>query len=200
MLSFKPLSLLVFALVLVISLGCSKTKQILTFYDSGYVRERYFLKDGKKDGKYLMYYENGNVKREGNYIGDLESGCFLEYHINGELFIEQWFQEGNIFYISKFDTTGYPILSKFDYSKVKWNKFPEPIVNLIDSNKIMMFIPGYPSLYLNFKFNCNFLEIVAEDTYSFSCQNQDTLKVNIFLKDDKSVIHYQRFVTIPLKK
>ena len=42
--------------------------------------------NGKKNGKYKSYYENGQLKSIGNYVDDKLNGEFKSFHENGELY------------------------------------------------------------------------------------------------------------------
>jgi antitoxin component YwqK of YwqJK toxin-antitoxin module len=71
------------------SLTALAQKEVRTYYDPQKEKpqEIYFVlpkNESKKVGKYLRFYENGNVMIEGNYEDGLKSGFFLEHHENGK--------------------------------------------------------------------------------------------------------------------
>lgn len=41
--------------------------------------------NGKEEGKYIEYYENGNIKEERNYENGKEEGKYISYHENGNI-------------------------------------------------------------------------------------------------------------------
>ena len=47
-----------------------------------------FIMNGKKEGIYRKYYENGQLCEEVNYIDDKMNGIYKRYHENGQLWIE----------------------------------------------------------------------------------------------------------------
>src|SRR5690348_15048618 len=64
-------------------------KEVRTYYDpqQKHLQEVYTVSPGddeKMTGKYLRYYENGNVMVEGNFDEGEKSGVFTEYHENGK--------------------------------------------------------------------------------------------------------------------
>ncbi len=51
---------------------------IRTYYDTiqSKVKEEYFQLNGKKEGEYKMYHQNGNLLKHCNYINGLSEGLF----------------------------------------------------------------------------------------------------------------------------
>ncbi len=62
------------------------------FNDSGKLSEKYFLNDqGKKEGVYESYHENGKLKDRGNYAANKQTGEWFGFHENGKSsYIEIW--------------------------------------------------------------------------------------------------------------
>jgi antitoxin component YwqK of YwqJK toxin-antitoxin module len=60
---------------------------IRTYHDNLKVMlyEEYFINAGKKEGIYKLYWENGQLGKEINYIDGLKQGIFKSYHYNGQL-------------------------------------------------------------------------------------------------------------------
>jgi antitoxin component YwqK of YwqJK toxin-antitoxin module len=58
------------------------------------INEEYFENNGKKEGIYKSYFENGQLCIEANYIDGKENGIFKSYFRNGQLFIEVNFIDG----------------------------------------------------------------------------------------------------------
>ena len=44
-----------------------------------------FYRKGVVNGKFILYYQNGNIKQTGNYKKGVKNGKFIEYHDNGKL-------------------------------------------------------------------------------------------------------------------
>ncbi len=65
----------------------SETGIVRTYYDNQKtkLKEEYFEVNGKKEGEYKEYYENGQLLRICNYINEKKEGPYREYHINGAL-------------------------------------------------------------------------------------------------------------------
>ena len=55
------------------------------FYDSGQLKEKGNLEDGKKEGYWEFFYENGNLKERGTYSNNKEEGIYEYFHTNGNL-------------------------------------------------------------------------------------------------------------------
>ena len=55
---------------------------------------RYEVIDGKKNGRYESYYENGQLKRKTTFKNDKYHGQYSEYYENGQLAIETSFDQG----------------------------------------------------------------------------------------------------------
>ncbi len=63
---------------------------VRTYYDEEKtnVKEEYFTMNGKKEGIYKSYYNDGQLRAEVNYIDGLQQGIFKLYYINGQLWNE----------------------------------------------------------------------------------------------------------------
>ena len=61
------------------------------WYPNGQICEIYFNKSGLIDGKYIAYYNNGNIKIEGNYQNGYKQGKYKYYR-----------QDGTLYYISNY--------------------------------------------------------------------------------------------------
>src|SRR5688572_27297367 len=77
-------------LLVLIPLHVFSQKEVKTYYDQQkqHIQEVYTTAqedDQKIVGKYMRYYENGNVMVEGNFDDGIKSGLFTEYHENGKL-------------------------------------------------------------------------------------------------------------------
>ena len=54
------------------------------------------VKDGKKDGEWLYYFDNGQLKVKSNYKDGKPEGEWLWYNENGQLGHKEYFKEGKI--------------------------------------------------------------------------------------------------------
>lgn len=65
------------------------------------------MKDGYRHGYCKFFYENGNIKKEGNYLMSKEEGLILTYYQNGNLESEETFKNGVLQGLCKyFDENG----------------------------------------------------------------------------------------------
>jgi antitoxin component YwqK of YwqJK toxin-antitoxin module len=51
-------------------------------------------KDGKREGKWTSWNQNGNKWSEGNFKNGLDDGLRVIYHENGKKFIEGYYKDG----------------------------------------------------------------------------------------------------------
>ena len=64
--------------------------QVIRTYYSGDDRnlsEEYFQLNGKKEGEYKSYYDNGQLEMICNYVNNKTEGEYKEYYRSGQLFI-----------------------------------------------------------------------------------------------------------------
>jgi len=67
------------------------------YYDDGYsIRAEYTLKNGQLNGTFKSYYQNGKIKKSGNYINGKENGLFKEYNEDGSINIEYSMKDGEL--------------------------------------------------------------------------------------------------------
>ena len=73
-----------------------KTGVIRTYYDNEekILKEEYFIFNGKKEGIYRLYFENGRIYKEINYIDDKISGICRVFYNKGNLLIEAFYKDG----------------------------------------------------------------------------------------------------------
>ncbi len=62
-------------------------KVVRRYYDMEQtkLKEEYYEIDGKKEGVYKSYFENGNIDIICNYIDGKLNGEYKSYHMNGQL-------------------------------------------------------------------------------------------------------------------
>ena len=52
------------------------------------------IKNGKMEGEWVRYYDNGQLRYKGNWKNNLEHGAFTTYHENGQLCCKGNFKNG----------------------------------------------------------------------------------------------------------
>jgi len=55
------------------------------FNEDGQLSEIYYFKNGIKEGEFKSYYENKKILRSFNFINDKIKGEYRKYHENGQL-------------------------------------------------------------------------------------------------------------------
>ena len=63
-------------------------------YSEGELRARYKIKDGKRNGLAVIFYQNGRVESQGNYKNNLKNGKWKYYNESGELSYESVIKNG----------------------------------------------------------------------------------------------------------
>ena len=58
----------------------------LSYYENGQLKYKINYKDGKAEGEWLWYYENGQLEMKGNYKDGKFEGQWLNYDENGKLY------------------------------------------------------------------------------------------------------------------
>ncbi len=97
----------------------------LYYYENGQIAYDFFYdNNGERQGKQLYYHENGNIMVSGNWDSGKESGLLKEYYENGSLKSERTYSDG---YYSPSNTKIY-----------KMDEVPavKPIIKPVDKNAI----------------------------------------------------------------
>ena len=81
------------------------------FHENGNIKERFHVKNGKKEGLYQVYYENGQIMSEQAYKNNLFHGTFKGWFEDGNKLVvseykkdichgltQQWHQNGKLFF------------------------------------------------------------------------------------------------------
>ena len=69
--------------------------ELLVWHDNGKLRGKATIKDGKPDGPYAEYYEDGLlIKKKGAYKGEKKVGPWEEYYDNGQLNFKGTYKNG----------------------------------------------------------------------------------------------------------
>ena len=60
---------------------------VIIYYDqeNTQLKEKYFQINGKKDGEYIMNFENGNPYEISNYVDGVRNGQYQDFYDNGNL-------------------------------------------------------------------------------------------------------------------
>lgn len=61
----------------------------MEYFSKNCLKAEGYVKDGKKEGLWTFYYENGEKFREINYAGGTENGIWIMWHENGNLYLEK---------------------------------------------------------------------------------------------------------------
>jgi antitoxin component YwqK of YwqJK toxin-antitoxin module len=62
--------------------------------DKTKLRSKYFIFNGKIEGKYVQYHKNGQLEKICNYRNGKKEGEYKEYHENGKIWIICNFKNG----------------------------------------------------------------------------------------------------------
>ena len=66
--------------------GCaSQTKKVTSYYKTEQIAEQGIYKNGKRDGKWIYYYENGQKWKEVDYKRGIEIGIEKEWYEIGQI-------------------------------------------------------------------------------------------------------------------
>lgn len=88
------------------------------YYESGKKRvEGHYNAEGKKDGKWLYWYENGNKWSEGYFTNGLDDKKRTTWHENGELHFTGRLDQGKRVGIWKFFDENGKMTKELDYDK-----------------------------------------------------------------------------------
>ena len=68
----------------------------LRYYENGQLNEKVNFKDGKRDGLSETYFENGQLKDKGNYKDGKEEGLWEYFNKDGSLEKTETFKDGKL--------------------------------------------------------------------------------------------------------
>lgn len=91
------------------------------FYRNGTVKEKYFVKDGKKNGLYKTYYANGQLSVEMTYKMGLGEGTYTSYNSNGVKDDEFQLVNDNIHGVRKTYHSNGQLASQYNYLNGKYD-------------------------------------------------------------------------------
>jgi len=135
---------IILILFVICTLSCTNNKEVKTYYPNGKLHQLYYLdNDSLKQGLATVYYQNGDIQLEKNYVDDKPNGSYIDYYnggkvkikgetINGVLVGEVFIYKdnGNLSYKEILDTKG-QITKTYYYNEIGK-------VYLITSNKILI--------------------------------------------------------------
>ncbi len=120
-----------FLALLLMAYGCAKEK-ITTQYDSGKLKEEYEVdQEGRKDGTYLLYFENGQRREKAFYRKDTLVGTRILYFENGKPEVEE-----------PYDSNGILNGTYKQYYPEGGLKLEQPYVANVISGMIRVYYPG----------------------------------------------------------
>ncbi len=64
------------------------------YHDNGQLRSKEVYKDGKFDGPYVIYYDNGQLLSKGTWKDGKSDGLFVFYYKNGQLYGKGTYKDG----------------------------------------------------------------------------------------------------------
>lgn len=64
-------------------------KKVKEYYTGNCVKAEGHIENGRREGLWIFYYQNGRKSKEINYKMGVENGNWLMWHENGNLYIEQ---------------------------------------------------------------------------------------------------------------
>ena len=73
-----------------------KDGEWLYYIENGQLYLKNTYKDGKKDGERLKYYDNGQLMEKGYYKNGKQEGEWLEYHENGQIEKTEIYKDGKL--------------------------------------------------------------------------------------------------------
>jgi hypothetical protein len=115
----NKIDLLLFVFILFVN--CSQIQKVETKYENGKLQERYYVKwnsdktDKIKDGKYISWYPNGKIWREGNYKNGASDGLFVEWYTNGQKKVENNFKSDSLITAHEWNEDGSVKIDKTRY-------------------------------------------------------------------------------------
>ena len=138
-------------------------------YDPNILWETWYEKNGKKQGEYTLYDDDGNIREQGSYDDGLRDGKWKYLHENGILELELEFKKGLLVNreITKFHKNG-QIKAEYIISKNKGNKIngrfkywfengnPQAEGYCSETNIIVLVLPfGHIPTYIEKKWDSN---------------------------------------------
>jgi uncharacterized protein len=83
--------------------GCEHSKEIIHRFPTGEVSEKYILFNNMYQGRYLSYFENGQLRSEGYYSKNKMTGTWHYFYPGGKIMSIQEFKQGKLLNINAWD-------------------------------------------------------------------------------------------------
>ena len=71
-----------------------KDGEWLEYHENGQLKIKRNYKDGKLEGESLWYHKNGQLESKGNFKDDKKEGEWIHYRSNGKLWRKYYYKEG----------------------------------------------------------------------------------------------------------
>jgi antitoxin component YwqK of YwqJK toxin-antitoxin module len=139
-------------------------KEVITTFDNGKVKEKYFVNvNGKKDGEYIEYHENGNVHIKCNYHNGKLEGEYILYYENGNVSVKcnlhDGYCEGE--YICYYGNGNVKVKCNYHYNKEEGEYFEYNVSNQLIKHRI--YENGYVTKYLLGEYTDSIITLVEND-------------------------------------
>ena len=86
-------------------------------FDSGQVGALFQFKDGKEDGPYTAWYENGKKSVEATYKDGKEDGLETMWHENGQKMGERTYTDGELISVKYWNSKGEEVKTREEARK-----------------------------------------------------------------------------------
>jgi len=105
--------------IAIIFIGCDSTEVRKEFYNSGELRDEYYVEKGQLNGPYKTYYKNGVLKAQLNFKNDKPNGLKKLYTKEGLLKSEEQFIDGELNGVVKEYNKNGDVIAKSEFIKGK---------------------------------------------------------------------------------
>jgi hypothetical protein len=106
--SIKRVNILLMMVVTASLMGCNGKKTEIEYYDTGQVKYKVDLVNGKREGTMFFYHKDGKLKVLSEWKNGLMDGVVKRYYSNGNFFsIEEW-SEGIVSGVNLYYENGNP--------------------------------------------------------------------------------------------
>lgn len=78
------------------NIGDVKDKQSIEYFPNGVIKSKYDYKDGKKNGKFVRYYQNSSIMEYGVFVNDELEGYVYSFSESGDTVSISKFSNGNL--------------------------------------------------------------------------------------------------------
>jgi len=78
--------------ILISFFNVSNANEIIEYYQSGKIKTKTIISSEGKDFKYIMYFENGDIKIDSKFVNNKEKAWIKEYYESGMLYAESYLE------------------------------------------------------------------------------------------------------------